>query len=183
VAALQSSAVHLQALVENLLDAASIDACRFRVSPSETDLATVVDEAVLVVAPLLAQHGQQILRDLPDDALEAYVDPQRLRQVLVNLLHNAVKYGPRHETIVVRARRRGRWAIVEIVDRGSSLTSDELERLFERGFRGHAAQAVAGSGLGLAIAKAIVEAHGGEIGVQCDPGGEGTTFWFTLRAV
>jgi signal transduction histidine kinase len=182
VATLQSSAVHLQAMVENLLDAASIDACRFRVTLRVTDLATVVDEAVLVVAPLLAQHGQRILPDLPADALDVYADLQRLRQVLVNLLHNAIKHGPRRETIVVRAQRRGRWAVVEVVDRGASISPDEQDRLFERGFRGHAAQAVAGSGLGLTIAKAIVTAHGGEMGVRCDRG-KGTTFWFTLCAV
>lgn len=183
VQVLRRGAVHMQTLVENLLDAASIGARQFSVSPAETDLAAVVHEAGLVVKPLLEQNGQQLAVELPREAPIVWADAQRLRQVLVNLLHNAIKYGPRRETITIRARNLAGVVLVEVHDRGPGIPTDEQPRLFDRFYRGcGAARAAPGSGLGLAIARAIVQAHGGEIGVRGGRG-EGATFWLTLDRV
>lgn len=178
---LRRSAVHVQTLVENMLDAASIGARRFSVRLNDVDLRVVVDEALLVVEPLLVPHGQTVVVEFAQETLPIEADPQRLRQVLVNLLHNAIKYGPRNETITVRATQHDDTVTVEVVDRGMGIPEDERAQLFDRFFRGHAARSTGqGSGLGLAIARAIVEAHGGEIGVH-SAAGAGTTFWFTMR--
>lgn len=183
VQALRRSAVHMQTLVENLLDAASIGTQRFTVTPAETDVAAVAREAVLVVEPLLELNHQDVALELSRESLLVWADPQRLRQVLVNLLHNAIKYGPRRDTITIRACHQASSVLVEVHDRGSGIPAEEQPHLFERFFRGRTAVRLGhGSGLGLAITRAIVQAHGGEVGVRSTYG-EGTTFWLTLGMV
>ncbi len=182
IRSLQRSTVHLQTLVENLLDTARIGANLFTVDPKATMLGTIVREAVCVVTPLLRGDGQRIAVELPEDDLGVLADASRVRQVLVNLLHNAIKYGPFGETIAVRAGTNQGCATVEVRDGGAGIPADEQTRLFTRCYRGTNTTALPGSGLGLAICKAIVEAHGGEIGVRGGHG-QGTVFWFTLRRV
>ncbi len=176
--ALRGSAAHMQSIVDNLSDAAESGALSFAVRPTETDLAAIVRDAIDIVAPLLRPSGQRVVVDLPCDPLTVLADPPRLRQVLVNLLHNAIKYGPCGETITVRARVEA-MATVEVIDRGPTIPLDQRARLFERLFRGHATN-TPGEGLGLAISRAIVAAHGGSIGLRC-AAGHGNTFWFTLH--
>lgn len=180
--ALQRSAVHLQTLLENLLDAASMHTEGLQILPVESDLAEVLHEAALVVTPLLGPGRHEVaLEPLPHE-LMARIDPQHVRQLVVNLLQNAVKYGPRGAPIALRTRRTGDWITVEVHDRGGMIPPFERERLFERSYRGvGTSSGTKGTGLGLSIARAIVEAHGGRIGVESAPDA-GTTFWFTLPA-
>lgn len=179
--AMQRSTLHLQSIVDNLRDVATIGANAFTMRPVETDLGVIVREAVQIAEPLLRPSGQTIVVDLPDDATIVLVDPLRVRQVLVNLLHNAIKYGPRDDVIIVRVYVDV-MVTVEVGDRGGAIPPDEQERLFDRLFRGRTAVAAPGSGMGLSIARAIVEAHGGSIGLR-SVSGEWTTFWFTLHLV
>jgi signal transduction histidine kinase len=182
VGALQRSSVHLQTLVENLLDAASLGGSQYSLIVDTIDISTVIREATLIVDPLLQPNKQRIRAMLPEAPLHVQGDAQRLRQVLVNLLHNAVKYGPRDETIVVRARRQQGEILVTVTDRGPGIPEEEQAQIFERYYRGRAASSIGhGNGLGLAIARATILAHGGSIGVHNEPR-HGTTFWFTLRA-
>ena len=178
---LQRSAVNLQSLLENLLDAASIGASNFTLLRGGTDLGAAVHEAVLVVTPLLGAKGQRIVEEVADEDLTLLADGQRLQQVLTNLLHNAIKYGPPGTTIRVGAARRRGALEVRVSDGGPGIPPEERSHLFERFYRGQAALNTErqGTGLGLSIAKAIVEAHGGTIGVASGSGC-GTTFWFTL---
>jgi len=182
IRSLQRSTVHLQTLVANLLDTARIGANRFTVDPKATPLETIVCEAIHVVTPLLNRDGQRIMVELPENDPIVLADAQRMRQVLVNVLHNAIKYGPTGETITVRARASRDYATVEVVDGGAGIPVEERACIFARYYRGSTAAATPGSGLGLAICKAIVDAHGGEIGTRGGDG-HGTIFWFTLRLV
>jgi two-component sensor histidine kinase/PAS domain-containing protein len=182
VGALQRSSVHLQTLVENLLDAASLGASQFSLMLDAIDLATVVRESMLIVDPLLGPNGQRLTVTLPDEPLVVPGDAQRLRQVLVNLLHNAIKYGPKGGEIKIRARRKHMDITVKVTDQGPGIPEDEQSRIFERYYRGRSAGSMShGNGLGLSIARAIIQAHGGTIGVKNEPKG-GTSFWFTVRA-
>jgi signal transduction histidine kinase len=100
--------------------------------------------------------------------------------VLVNLLHNAIKYGPNAGTISVAAGSQEHMTRVAVTDQGPGIPLDEQARLFDRFYRGRAGRlAGRGTGLGLAIARAVVQAHGGQIGVYSEPGA-GSTFWFTI---
>ena len=176
---LQHSSMHLQTLVENLLGAASMDAHQFGALLQPADLADAIREAINVVEPLLAPAELRIRFEPPVEPLHALADRQRLRQVLTNLLQNAIKFSPAGGTIVVRACLQAQVCRIEVHDDGPGVPPDEHQRIFERFYRSRTAGAVAGTGLGLAVCKAIVEAHHGAIGVQSRPGG-GSTFWFTV---
>jgi signal transduction histidine kinase len=108
-------------------------------------------------------------------------DEIRLRQVLDNLVNNAIKYAPRGGDIVVGGEMDDRYITVYVRDSGVGIAEDELEHVFERFYRVNDAMSkkTKGTGLGLYLAKAIVEAHGGTIRVKSKPG-LGSTFYFTL---
>ncbi len=172
------TAGRLRTLMEDLLSAGSIQAGRFRVEPSAVELGALVAEAVEAVAPLVEERGQtvEVVLEL---GLRVAADRSRARQVLTNLLGNASRYGPRGSRIHVRAQAADGQVRISVEDRGPGIDRDQQAHLFERFYRTRAGGS--GIGLGLAIAKGIVEAHGGRIGLESEPG-RGTTVWFTLPA-
>ena len=181
VASARRTATRLHDLMEGLLSAGNIQSGRFHVSPRPMALAPVVAEAVAQVEPTTAARGQQVLHECGDvDAVVA--DPRSLCQVLVNLLTNASKYGPGGEPIRLRCERRGKNAWVAVEDRGPGIPVDQQARLFDRFYRVRASGEQRGVGLGLGIARAIIEAHGGEIGVESEAQ-RGTRIWFTVPIV
>jgi len=173
--------VGLQTLVDNLLESASIEAGRFRVYPRPSDLGEIIAEAMRTMQPLLDKRGQRLTVELPAAIPMVEADPRRTVQVLVNLLSNASKYGPEHSPIAIEARGRGKWVRVSVADRGPGIPSEYRRSLFRRfEVPSHArSDAQYGTGLGLSVVKAIVEAHGGCVGVEDRPGG-GSIFWFTV---
>jgi signal transduction histidine kinase len=176
--------VSLQTLVDNLLESASIESGRFRVSPRPSDLGNIIGEAVQTMEPLLNKYGQRLVVELPIAIPLVYADPRRTVQVLVNLLSNANKFGPTNEEITVTAEAIEGWIRMAVSDRGPGIPQEYREGLFTRFVRpGHLnADARAGAGLGLSVVKAIVEAQGGMVGVKDNPAG-GALFWFTLKLV
>ena len=119
--------------------------------------------------------------DYPQDFPIVDADPQRIVQVLRNLLDNAVKYSPDGGLIIVRGEVHEEEVVISVADQGVGLAPEDLNRLFEKFFRvrsglGHH---VVGSGLGLPISRAIVESHGGRIWAESQVG-QGSTFYFTL---
>lgn len=178
---LHLSVLSLQTLVDNLLESASIEAGHFRIRPRPYDLDLIITEAVQTMLPLLEKYDQQILLELQEGLPLVYVDPRRVVQVLVNLISNANKYGPENAIIAIQANGKGKIVQVQVADRGPGIDSQHRELLFQR-FEYPAAtssQSRVGAGLGLSVVKAIVEAHGGEVGVS-DRDGGGSIFWFTL---
>lgn len=170
----------LQTLVDTLLDLGSLRSGRFRVEPRLTPVSGVIREAVDIVAPVAEGRRQHVEVRVEPPSLEAYVDPRRLQQLLVNLLSNACKYGVDGDEIQVSAILRDGWVRLEVADHGAGIPPDEQARLFDAYFRSEATSRTApGVGLGLAIVKAIVDAHGGRVGVESAPG-EGTRFWIDL---
>jgi PAS domain S-box-containing protein len=173
--------VGLQTLVDNLLESASIEAGRFRVSPHPTNLGQIIAEAVRTMQPLLDKHGQHLMVELPVAIPVVCADSRRVVQVLVNLLSNASKYGPDEAEITIGASVRGGWVRVAVSDRGPGVPPEQRSDLFRRFVypdkNNHKAQY--GVGLGLSVVKAVIEAHEGQVGVEDRPGG-GSVFWFTL---
>jgi signal transduction histidine kinase len=131
--------------------------------------------------PLLAKYEQHLTIELPVDIPIVRADPRRIVQVLTNLLSNASRYGPPNEEITVQATSDAQYARVAVIDRGRGIQPEHRSNLFQRFVFPHADDAVsqAGAGLGLSVVKAIVTAHGGQVGVDDWPGG-GSIFWFTL---
>ena len=172
---------HLVRLLNDLLDLARSDAGRLTIKPVPTDAGA----ADLRGGPYDAwpdrcrQAGPQ--RRSPRRPAAAAVDPDRIRQVLLNLLTNAHEYCPERASIRVSARRNGANVEVSVTDDGPGIPPEQLEHIFERFTRGDAGltQRVGGTGLGLAISKSLVELHGGTIAAVSEPG-EGSTFTVRL---
>ena len=119
---------------------------------------------------------------LEDDLYVADADPVRLERIMVNLLSNALKYSPAGSPVLVTAERAEREIKLSVVDQGPGIDPVDLPHLFERFYRSQNAKMAEGLGLGLYISKGLVEAHGGRIWVESEPG-RGSTFTFTLPAV
>ncbi|MFN2145168.1 MAG: ATP-binding protein [Anaerolineales bacterium] len=171
----------LHTLVDNLLESANIEARRFRVSPKPCNLKEVIAEAVQTMQPLLNKYDQHLTINLPLENLVVRADPRRTVQVLINLLSNAIRYGPPNEEIVLGFRAVDDFALVEVLDKGPGIAPEDRLNLFRRFVFPQSADHVSptGAGLGLSVVEAIVTAHGGKVGVE-DNHGAGSNFWFTL---
>jgi signal transduction histidine kinase len=170
----------LGALVEDLLDQTRADLGELAFRPRECDLGGVIAEAIETF-----RRGKPapIVVELPAAPIIASVDGGRLQQVLTNLLENAVRYAPAGSSVTVRLERSGaRTARIAVCDRGPGLSAEEQARIFDRFVRGAASEGTSGLGLGLYLCRAIVEQHGGTIGVDSAPGA-GATFWINIRTV
>jgi signal transduction histidine kinase len=142
-----------------------------------------LDRQAFAVAPVLAHAvreqelsapGIEIVMDVDDQGLAADGDPERIHQVVANLLENAVRHSPAGAAVQVRARRSDSGVTIEVVDEGPGIAADDVARVFERFYRADSARASSdgGAGLGLAIARWIVDLHGGEIHPEpCVPHG------------
>jgi PAS domain S-box-containing protein len=171
----------LQTLVDNLLESASIETGHFRVHARPCNLGEIIAEAVGMMQPLLDKHGQRLVVELPAARPVVQADPRRTVQVLINLLSNASKYGPDDSEIELSAGRQGRWVRVAVADSGPGIPPQQRQDLFRRFVRPGLGneRAQVGAGLGLSVVKAIVEAIGGQVGIDDGPEG-GSVFWFTL---
>jgi PAS domain S-box-containing protein len=170
----------LLALVEDLLLKAQVNAGKVSLSMSEVDLAAIVEQSTLTGAPVAAARGITLVssaESLPPVA----GDPVRIGQVIDNLISNALKFTPAGGRVEVRACLVDGCARIEVADTGHGISAAEQERLFERFYRTSKAQtdAVPGVGLGLSIAKAIINAHGGDIDCTSTEG-DGSTFSIEL---
>ena len=123
--------------------------------------------------------GLVIRLGTPQDLTDVRVDPSRLEQVLVNLIHNAVKFTPPGGEVVLSSQAEGEVVRFAVRDTGVGIPVDELERIFERFYKADRARSGGGTGLGLSIARHIVEAHGGRIWAESEEG-RGSTFYFTI---
>jgi PAS domain S-box-containing protein len=168
----------LQALLDDLLDFAMMDAGAFKLRFAEADLHESVHDVVTSLVPAAQEAGVALAVEAGPAGLAVPMDPQRIAQVLLNLLNNAIRHTPRGGTIVTAIAAEPGRALVRVRDPGIGIDPADHGRIFER-FSQLDSSAPGGIGLGLGISKAIVEAHGGEIGVQ-SARGEGSTFWFTL---
>ncbi|MBI4507298.1 MAG: hypothetical protein HY691_17345, partial [Chloroflexi bacterium] len=131
-------------------------------------------------APRLTQH--RLLAELPARALIVHADPERLTQVLMNLVSNAIKYSPSGGDIHISARVEGERLVVSVRDQGLGLPAGAMARLFEQFYRveEHRQHGIEGTGLGLAICRQIVEEMGGRIWAESPGLGHGSTFSFTV---
>ncbi len=171
----------LSALCEDLLDQSRADLGELALRRCACDLRQVVTEAVETF-----RRGKPapIAVELPAAPVIASVDAARVQQVLSNLLENAVRYSPTGSSVTVRLAPAAAPATarLEVCDRGPGLSAEEQARIFDRFVRGAAADGTSGLGLGLYLCRAIVEQHGGTIGVDSTLGA-GATFWMDLRTL
>ncbi|HEY9856070.1 MAG TPA: ATP-binding protein [Stenomitos sp.] len=177
---LERGAKRLEYLVNDLLDFARLEAGTFRLKLEEGDLSSKIRETVDSLKPQLEDGQLHLEEQLPEEPLIITMDAQRIGQVLTNLIGNAIKFTPRGGTIWVRAQVEHGEVRCEIEDTGEGIASEDIPKLFQRFTQLEAGvRKGKGTGLGLSISKAIIEAHGGRIGVTSELG-NGATFWFTL---
>ena len=181
MASIHKETVLVSRLVDDLQELALAEAGQLKIEREPTDLAALIERTVNSVAPRAALDDITIVQDLTVDLPPVSTDPQRMGQVLFNLLDNALRYSPPASTITVRARTMEEVVQVDVMDQGTGLDSDELSLVFERFYRGDKARSrvTGGAGLGLTIVKQLVEAHGGEVWAESEAS-EGTTFSLTL---
>lgn len=177
----ERNAHRLLRLVGDLLFTAQVESGKFPLELREVELETIVSASVETAKPLAAAAGIELHVELPDARAIVTGDPTRLGQALDNLVSNAVKFTPRDGSITIGLAIDGPNVIVTVRDTGMGIPEAELDKLFSRFFRATTAtrNAVPGVGLGLTITKAIITAHGGEMGVRSEEG-VGTEFSVTL---
>jgi len=174
---------HLVRLLNDLLDLARSDAGRLGITPVPTELGPLVEDAVRTMRGQ-TEGAQQALTEQIEPGLPLVeAEPDRIRQILVNLLTNAHEYSPEGASIEVNVRVAGAEVEIAVSDNGPGIPESQLDHIFERFVRGDAGltQRVGGTGLGLAIAKSLVELHGGTLAVKSAPG-IGSTFSVRLPA-
>jgi signal transduction histidine kinase len=169
----------LAELIGNLLDMSRIEAGTLRVEPEPTDLSPLILETAAEFQMMAHEH--QIEAHLPPSLPPALADPRRIRQVLRNLVENAVKYSPEGGAITISVQPAAGRLQIDVGDQGIGIEPQQLDAVFDRFYQVDSASTrkVGGAGLGLSICKAIVEAHHGAIWVESQPG-IGSTFSFTL---
>jgi heavy metal sensor kinase len=170
-------------MVENLLTLARADEGRASLAVVPCDLRDLLSEAAETAGMLAEGAGLEVTTSIPTQAVALAVDRNRIRQLLLNLVTNAVKYTPAGGTIALELDDRGDQVVLVVGDTGLGIAPGDLPHIFDRFWRGDPARSragqPAGTGLGLAITQWIAEAHGGSINVQSRPG-RGTTVTVTL---
>jgi PAS domain S-box-containing protein len=169
----------LTELIGNLLDMSRIEAGQLRMEPEPTDLGPIIQETSAEFQVMTSRH--RFLINKPALLPQVTADPRRARQVLRNLVENAVKYSPQGGAITIQALVKAGFVQISVADQGIGIEQKDLARIFDRFYQVDSASTrqVGGSGLGLTICKAIVTAHGGQIWAESQPG-RGSTFYFTL---
>jgi signal transduction histidine kinase len=170
-------------LAQNLLELSKLDSGLIRLDLRPDDLRATIFSAVEQAQVSAQRRGLSLTTDLPDTPLVTRHDPQRLGQVLTNLIGNALKFTPRGGTVRVALSPSGRGARIQVIDSGVGIDAAELPHIFNRFYRGSRANEArgSGSGLGLAIVRSVVEMHGGRVMVESRVG-SGTVFTVTLPA-
>ena len=179
LARIKRSAAHLLALVDEVLTLSRVEANREVISHELVDLGELVSEVTTIVAPLAAAKGIPLRTEVPDQPVTLTTDPLKVRQILVNLLGNAVKFS-NGKPIDLTVRDEGRTVVFAVRDRGVGIAPEHAERIFDPFWqvRQRSDRPVGGSGLGLSVSRSLAQLLGGEVTVESTVG-TGSTF--TLR--
>lgn len=174
---LQRATARMTNLLEDLLDTAKIEAGRYSIAPQAVEISQLFEDAWSLLTPL-ALNKFIDLTFSGGPQLKVMADPERMFQVLSNLVGNAIKFTPKEGLISVTAALEGDFVVVSIVDSGAGIAPDQLPHVFERYWRIREGNP-SGTGLGLYISQGIVKAHGGELTASSELG-VGSVFRFTV---
>ena len=181
LASVQRAGRRLLDLINDVLDLTRIERDEFVLAPVPVNLSATLRASLAMIQPLAGERGV-VIALAADRALWAQGDARAVEQVLINLLSNALKYGPQGGRVAVKARRSGSWVCIAVSDQGPGLDAEQRSRLFQPFERlGAEQRQIEGSGLGLVIARQLAQAMGGDIEVESAPG-QGSTFTLRLHA-
>jgi signal transduction histidine kinase len=181
IRSLYEEAFLLSRLVDDLQELSLAEAGELKLVLQAEDIGELIRQAVAAVETQERAKGLSLSVELPDKLPPVNIDSRRIGEVLRNLLENAVAHTAKEGSITVAAKQRDNWVEVSVTDTGEGIPTKDLPNIFERFYRVDKSRtrATGGSGLGLTIAKRLVEAHGGKIEVQSEPG-KGSRFSFTI---
>jgi signal transduction histidine kinase/DNA-binding response OmpR family regulator len=170
---------HLLRLINDILDISKIEAGRLQLDIENVPVKSSFSEVVAALQSLVDKKSQTLIVHESAE-LNVLADPVRFRQILMNLLGNAIKFTPANGMLELGAKRMGSSVRIEVRDSGPGIPADEQARIFEAFHRfRHSDTAAEGTGLGLAITRRLVDLHGGTLGLESEPG-HGSCFYFTL---
>jgi signal transduction histidine kinase len=178
----KSNTQHLTGLINDLLDLSKIESGRIEVRSSPVSLSNLVHEVVDALRPLAAEKVIELQSAVPRKSILVLADRDKINQVLMNLIGNALKFTPVQGRVTVSTSTNGDENVqVSVSDTGPGVPPDETNKIFAKFYQVAELNGTnpKGTGLGLAIAKALVELHGGQIWVESEPS-RGSTFCFTL---
>ncbi|MCL5961202.1 MAG: sensor histidine kinase [Chloroflexi bacterium] len=175
----EASARRMNAMIRDLVDSARLENGQLQLESRPLDLNTFL--VALVQQFAATDDAGRLALDLPEDLPPVSADPNQLERILMNLLTNALKYSPRETKVLIRAKTLDDQVDTSITDRGIGIPPEELPHVFERFYRAAGVRKTEGLGLGLYITRKLVEAQGGRVWVESEPG-KGSTFHFTMPA-
>jgi signal transduction histidine kinase len=178
LASLQEETLLLARLVDDLQALAQAEAGQLQLARQPTDLVDLLEGVVASFDLQARSQGQSLSLDLASDLPPVQADPQLVRQIVANLVSNALRHAPDSGRVAVSAAGQADQVEISVVDNGPGIAPEDMAQVFDRFWRGHRSRA-GSTGLGLNIARELVRAHGGRIWVESEPG-EGATFRFTL---
>ncbi len=180
VAQIHKSGIVLLELVNEILDLSKIEAGKLEVAIKDVDLEEVVDGVIKTMVQIAESKALKLTCYLSPSASVVKADPNRLREILTNLVSNAIKFTP-SGSVTITSAPLGRMAEISVIDTGIGIQAEARDRIFEefRQANDEISRKYGGTGLGLAIARKLAELQGGRMGVESQPG-KGSRFWFTL---
>jgi signal transduction histidine kinase len=161
-------------MLNTLMDISEAETGAMKLNMQEVRLADLIDECVELYRYLAEEKGVVLQSDVSDN-LVVQADPGRMRQALLNLIDNAVKYTPQKGEVDINARNLKDRVVIQVHDTGSGIEGEDIDQIWNRLFRSPKHRGTPGLGLGLSLVKAIATAHNGEVEVQSTPG-DGSTF-------
>ena len=170
---------YLGNLINSLLDMSRLESGRFQINKKLTPVRDTIIDAVKIFQSLARDKDIALSEDIPAQLPEIEADGERLRQVVINLLGNAIKFSDPGGSVKVKAESRNGKLLFQVADQGTGIPEEAMPHLFERFYRAEDKLVRGGAGLGLYISKQIIEAHGGRIWAESQAG-EGSTFSFAL---
>jgi signal transduction histidine kinase len=165
-------------MLNTLMDISEAETGLMKLERQTFPLAKLVEEIIELFQFVSEEKQIMVTANIPP-GLQVVADRNRLRQVLVNLLDNAIKYTPRGGHVEISAQTRGGEVVITVKDTGAGIPAEEIPRIWERLYRGDKSRSQRGLGLGLSLVRAIVTAHGGRIELQSDVG-KGSSFTIHL---
>jgi len=180
---IHSSGRHLLSLINDILDLSKVEAGRMELDLATFDLPSAISNAMTLIRERAQRHAITLALDADPELGEAVADERKFKQILLNLLTNAVKFTPDGGRVEVRARRDADNIVVAVHDTGIGIAAEDQAAVFEefRQVGRHYTNKQEGTGLGLALTRKFVELHGGRIWLESEPG-KGSTFTFTIPA-
>lgn len=179
LARIDSEVDRLTQMVAELTELTRIESGRAELKLEPANLNSLIEDVINQLKPQTERQQLSVIKELAPDLPDIHVDGERVKQVIVNLTHNAIKFTPAGGNITISSRYDDNYVTIDVTDTGTGISRNDLPHIFERFFKADKARSSGGTGMGLAIAKHVIEAHGGNIRAKGQEG-KGTTISFSL---